>query len=106
MPAGRASPTGDAFAVYPASMPNLDDVLAAAFAAKRQQARVTLRGRMDRRGLLEKDGWRIDEAIRHREGRTELVLRPIHLRLPMPHDLECIVAIDEPGSNVTSDCEA
>ena len=87
-------------------MPSTDDALVAAFAEKRQQARVTLRRRMDTRGLLERDGWRIDEAIRHRDGRTELVLRPIHLRLPLPHDLECIVAIDEPGSNVTSDCEA
>lgn len=82
-----------------------DDALVAAFATKRDEARRILRRHMESRGLHEKDGWRINEAIRHRAGVTELVLSPIHLRLPTPEGLECIVAIDEPGSEVTSSCK-
>jgi len=81
-----------------------DSALAAAFAAKRDEARLTLRGHMQARGLLEKDGWRIVETVRHREGRTELVLRPMHLRLDAPPNLECVVAIEEPGWDITADC--
>lgn len=91
---------------YPPAMPNEhDSTLAAAFAAKCEEARAMLRGHMEARGLFEKDGWRINESIRHRQGRTELVLRPIHLRLNAPEGLECVVGIDEPGHGITSDCQ-
>ena len=82
-----------------------DSSLAAAFAAKCEEARRMLRGHMEARGLFEKDGWRINESIRHRQGRTELVLRPIHLRLDAPDGLECVVGIDEPGHKITADCD-
>jgi hypothetical protein len=81
-----------------------DSALAEAFAAKRDEARRTLRGHMEARGLLEKDGWRIVETVRHRQGRTELVLKPMHLRLDAPPNLECVVAIEEPGWGITADC--
>ena len=84
----------------------IDSALAAAFAAKCDEARLTLRGHMEARGLLEKDGWRINESIRHRQGRTELVMRPIHLRLDSPDGLECVVTIDEPGHTITAECYA
>lgn len=86
-------------------MSNKDTALAEAFAAKRDEAREKLRGHMRACGLLESDGWRINESVRHREGRTELVLRPIHLRLDTPPGLECVVTIDEPGHHITADCE-
>ena len=87
-------------------MPNSDDSrLAAAFAAKCEEARATLRAHMERRGLTEKGGWRITESVRHRAGRTEMVLRPIHLRLDPPEDLECVVTIDEPGLGIETRCE-
>ena len=82
-----------------------DSTLAVQFAKKRDEARDTLRRHMEERGLAESDGWRITETIRHRNGRTELVLRPIHLRLDPPPGLECVVAIDEPGSRITADCD-
>jgi len=75
------------------------------FVAKREETRAILRGHMDARGLRERDGWRISESIRQRDGRTELVMRPIHLQLPAPDDLECVVAIDEPGSSITTECD-
>lgn len=87
-------------------MPNSQDSrIAALFSAKREEARSTLRYHMEKRGLREGDGWRISETIRHREGRTELVLRPIHLRLDPPPDLECIVTIDEPGLAISTHCD-
>ena len=82
-----------------------DTALAEAFAAKREEARRKLRDHMHALGLHEKDGWRINESIRHREGRTELVLRPIHMRLDPPRDLEYIVTIDEPGHAISSHCD-
>ena len=82
-----------------------DSTLAAAFAAKCEEARAMLRRHMEARGLFEQDGWRINESIRHRLGRTELVMRPIHLRLNAPAGLECVVGIDEPGHTITADCE-
>ena len=82
-----------------------DSAIAALFSAKREEARATLRYHMDKRGLREGDGWRISESIRHREGKTELVLRPIHLRLDSPVDLECIVTIDEPGLAISTHCD-
>ena len=86
-------------------MPNdADSLLAAAFAAKREEALAVLRRHMEERGLKEKHGWSINESIRHRDGRTELVLRPIHLRLDPPEGLECVVTIDEPGSRISADC--
>lgn len=90
---------------YSPAMPSKhDSALAAAFAAKREEARATLLAHMHERGLRETDGWRINESIRHREGRTELVMRPIHMRLDAPRDLECWVAIEEPGLDITVDC--
>ena len=87
-------------------MPNTPDsaTLAKVFAAKCDEARDTLRGHMNARGLWERDGWRITETVRHRHGRTELVLRPIHLRLDPPPNLECVVAIEEPGWDISADC--
>ena len=82
-----------------------DTALAEAFAAKREEARRKLRDHMHALGLHEKDGWRINESIRHREGRTELVLRPIHLRLDTPDGVECVVTIDEPGHSISTDCD-
>jgi hypothetical protein len=81
-----------------------DAYLATQFAMKRHEARVMLRKHMQDRGLLERDGWNIAEVVRQREGKTELVMRPIHLRLPSPDDLECVVAIDDAGSRIESEC--
>ena len=81
-----------------------DALLAVEFSMKRLEARATLRKHMDERGLLEKDGWNISEVLRQREGKTELVMRPSHLRLASPDDLECVVAIDDAGSRIDSNC--
>lgn len=81
-----------------------DALLASEFSTRRLEARATLRKHMDERGLFEKDGWNIAEVLRQREGRTELVMRPIHLRLAAPDDLECVVAIDDVGSRIDSTC--
>ena len=75
------------------------------FVARCEETRLLLRKHMQERGLFERDGWNISETTRFRDGKTELVMRPIHMRLPAPDDLECIVTIDEPGSSIESDCE-
>ena len=69
--------------------------LAQTFAEKRAEARAYLRREMESRGLNERDGWRIVETIRAVGTRTELVMRPIHLHLPTPDGIECVVEIDE-----------
>jgi hypothetical protein len=75
------------------------------FTARCVEARALLRKHMGERGLFERDGWRISESTRFRDGKTELVMRPIHLHLPAPDDLECVVTIDEPGSSIETECE-
>ncbi|HXF80108.1 MAG TPA: hypothetical protein VN598_14670 [Usitatibacter sp.] len=78
--------------------------LAQTFAERCEQARAYLRREMDERGLREQDGWCIAETMRATGGRTELVMRPLHLHLPAPDGLECIVEIDE-DETIESNCE-
>ena len=83
-----------------------DTQLAYAFAARCEEARSMLRDHMTTRGLHFKDGWRIHEAMRHANGKTMIVMTPIHLHLPAPGDLECSCSIDGPGSDISSSCES
>ena len=82
-----------------------DDQIARRFAARCEETRAVLRGHMAAQGLYEIDGWRIHEFTRHRDGVTELVMCPIHMRLASPVHLECIVTIDEPGERIDSECQ-
>ncbi len=68
------------------------------------EARAALQRHMLEHGLLEKDGWAIYEFVRESDGRTELVMRPIHRELPAPSDFECMCSIDEQGSETKSEC--
>ncbi|HSS27483.1 MAG TPA: hypothetical protein VLJ84_07435 [Usitatibacter sp.] len=86
-------------------MTSRDTELAYAFAARCEEARTNLRAHMRSRGLHFEDGWRIHEGMRNVEGRTVIVMTPIHLKQPAPEDLECTCSIDEPGSNISSECE-
>ena len=81
-----------------------DQSLSSQFGARCDEARATLRRHMLVRGLREQDGWRIHEFIRQVEGRTELVMQPVHGQLTTPPDLECVCTIDEPGSNISAEC--
>jgi hypothetical protein len=83
-----------------------DSSAADAFAAKCQRARADLRQHMLERGLHEKDGWLIHESMRQANGGTVLVMRPIHMKLPAPSDLECSCSIDEPGTDISSSCSS
>jgi|RhiMetdeSRZDD1v2_1073273.scaffolds.fasta_scaffold130314_3 hypothetical protein len=80
-----------------------DQRLFSEFAGKCDEARTTLRKHMTDRGLHERDGWTIHEFTRQIEGRTEIVMRPIHRHLDAP-DLECTCEIDEPGSHISAEC--
>jgi hypothetical protein len=42
--------------------------------------------------------------MRQANGGTVLVMRPIHMKLPAPTDLECTCSIDETGTDISSDC--
>lgn len=55
-------------------------------------------------GLREQDGWTIHEFTRDLNGRTELVMRPLHPHLPAPPDVECTCTIDEQGSSPSAEC--
>ncbi|HUQ27144.1 MAG TPA: hypothetical protein VM051_01040 [Usitatibacter sp.] len=83
-----------------------DERLSSEFASQCQEARATLERHMAERGLRERDGWRIYEFTRQVDGRTELVMRPIHSHLNAPSELECACIIDEPGANITSECRS
>ena len=82
-----------------------EDGLADAFSRKCDEARRTLLGHMEARGLRLADGWRVMETTRIRDGAAELVMRPIHRFLPTPDDLECVVTIHTPPSwDVNLEC--
>jgi hypothetical protein len=86
-------------------MKSQDDRLFSEFASRCEEARANLRQHMSDRGLREKDGWSIHEFTRQLEGRTAIVMRPIHRHLDAPPGLECMCEIDEPGSRTSADCE-
>ena len=74
------------------------------FSARCIEARGRLRRHMEERGLYESDGWKIYEFTRQVDGRTELVMRPLHRTLTAPEGLECVVAIDEPRYHASVEC--
>ena len=80
------------------------DPVAARFAQACSEARRHLRAQMEQHGLHESDGWKIAESIRAVQGGSELVMRPLHLRLQAPPWLECVVAIDEQTTAVETNC--
>jgi hypothetical protein len=75
--------------------------LALAFSERRVLARSHLRLRMEALGLRERDGWKIVESVRAVSGGTELVMRPMHLHLDAPADLECIVKVMGSDGSIT-----
>jgi len=81
-----------------------ETALARTFAERRAEARAYLWREMNERGLFERDGWRVAETMRATVNGTELVLRPLHLHLPSPEGLECVVEIDEDEA-IDSHCE-
>ena len=81
-----------------------DAALAYEFAKRCEEARATLRQHMEARGLRAADGWRIHETSREGGGGTEIVMRPIHLHLEAPGDLECVVCIQGPEA-ITTHCD-
>jgi hypothetical protein len=79
---------------------------AAAILAERcMEARAHLRAEMERAGLHESDGWDIVESIRQLGDKSELIMRPLHMRLPTPPDIECIVSIEQASAEIDSECE-
>ena len=85
-------------------MSDRDRELSLAFAERRSAVFARLRQEMDGRGLLLRDGWTIMEATREVRGGTELVLRPMHLYLEPPNDLECVVQITDATEHIDSHC--
>ena len=73
---------------------------AARFAAHRAEAESRLRREMEALGLYASDGWKIAEVTREARNGTELVLRPLHLRLDPPKGLEYSVWIHEEDGSV------
>ena len=81
-------------------------MLSARFAEKHRQAHAYLREEMEKLGMRETDGWKITEFLRERPGGSELVLRPIHVRLDPPEGLECVVWFLEHPVRVGAECAA
>jgi hypothetical protein len=80
-------------------------IAAAIFAERCVEARTHLRAEMERAGLHQSDGWDIVECIRQRDGRSEILMRPLHMRHPTPPDIECVVSIDSTDAAIDSECE-
>ena len=79
-------------------------LLAKALAEERAKAEQHLWREMEAHGLRKADGWRIVEFTRESGGGTEIVLRPLHLYLPSPPGLECVVGVmDQPG-DIHAEC--
>src|SRR6185369_1035860 len=98
-----ASPTPEG-GWYPDAM-HPSSSLAKAFSAKCAVARAHLRREMEARGLHQSDGWKIMETVRDCAGGSEIVMRPLHMRLPAPDDLECVVRIEE-DTSIESNCDS
>ena len=81
-----------------------DHQLSAALSAEIAKAEAHLWAEMAKLGLRREDGWKIMQATREGGGGSEIVLRPIHLRLPAPDGLECVVSIPETGGAVDTEC--
>ena len=82
-----------------------DALVSARFASACGEARDHLRRQMEERGLHARDGWKIVETVRQVAGGSELVMRPLHMHLPSPGDLECVVTIDMASTSIDVDCE-
>ena len=74
------------------------------FAQERAAAEARLWREMEAAGLHARDGWKIAESTREVRNGTELVLRPLHMRLHAPEHLECVVWIDADDGHVSTSC--
>jgi hypothetical protein len=83
---------------------NHESGIAATFSEKARAAREHLWSLMEASGLNAKGGWRIAESVRPVAGGSELVLRPLHMYLDAPSDMECVVWIDGGGTQVEMEC--
>ena len=83
---------------------SLTDSLAQALSAERERARRYLWAEMEKLGLREADGWSITEITREDKGGTLIVMRPMHMRLPAPRGLECIVGVIEQDGEIHGRC--
>lgn len=81
-----------------------DEQLVLQFSAKVNAAREQLLAHMKEAGLRLEDGWRIAEELRQYDGKTELVLWPVHRLHEAPEELRCVVMIDEPAELIEMDC--
>lgn len=81
-----------------------DKDFAVRFAANRAMAEAVLRREMEALGLRASDGWKVTETMREARNGTELVLRPIHLRLESPPGLECVIWIHAEDGTVDVVC--
>jgi hypothetical protein len=78
--------------------------LSRALTAARLRAQDYLWSEMARLGLRRDDGWTIVEFTREARGGTQIVMRPMHLHLPSPEGVECVVAIVEDTAGIQTHC--
>lgn len=78
--------------------------LSRALTEARARAEESLWAEMDKRGLRRADGWKIIELTREASGGTQIVMKPLHLRLQPPDDLECVVTIGEDAAGIQMRC--
>ena len=81
-----------------------DDRLSANLSAEIAKAEAYLWSEMEKLGMRREDGWAITQTTRDGRGGSEIVLRPIHMRLAAPDGLECVVHIVETGTSLGTEC--
>jgi hypothetical protein len=85
---------------------NHDTGIATTFSEKAHAAREHLWKMMQAVGMSAAAGWRIVESVRAVQGGSELVLRPLHMYLMAPDEMECVVWIDGGGTQVEMECSS
>ena len=82
-----------------------DEDLSIELTRRCEAARNYMFGEMMRLGLTLEAGWRLADKVRHVEGRSEIVIWPIHTSFPSPDGMECVVSVNESGTEIRNTCE-
>ena len=79
--------------------------LSRALTAARLRAQDFLWAEMTKLGMRREDGWSIAEFTRETRGGMQILMRPMHMHLPSPERMECVVAFVEETAAIHAQCK-